>query len=303
MQTISDGEIAFDRLKKCHRRAAEFWLLFPEAHKRKAIPMVKRGRIRQSFSHWCFAKHWDVPQSVQVAKRLGLPALDLIEPKYFPLLKKEGLECSLCPIDMSPDVIFVKGYNNPEHHARVIHATKEAVDTCAAYGYPNVVVFTGLRNGIPDDVGAANCVDGFKKVVGYAEQKKVTLCLELLNSRDESGPNMGHPGYQGDHTEYCIDIIRRVGSPALKFLFDIYHVQIMDGDLIRRIRDHKDFIGHVHTAGNPGRGDLDDKQEIQYKSIIEALVATGYTGYVGQEFIPKGDPFESLSQAVTLCDV
>jgi hydroxypyruvate isomerase len=265
--------------------------------------MVKHGRIRQAFSHWCFARHWDVPQSVQVAKKLGLPALDLIEPKYFPVLKKEGLACSMCPIDISPEIVWVNGYNNPDHHARVIHATKEAVDACAAYGFPNVVAFTGLRNGIPDDVGAANCVEGFKKVVGYAEQKKVTICLELLNSRGDPGLDLGHPGYQGDHTEYCIDIIRRVGSPALKFLFDIYHVQVMDGDLINRLREHREFIGHVHTAGNPGRGDLDDTQEIQFRPIMQTLLEIGYHGYVGQEFIPKGDPLESLSQAIRQCDV
>ena len=166
-----------------------------------------------------------------------------------------------------------------------------------------MIAFTGYSEGIPDDVGAKNCVEGFKQAVGYAEQKGVTICLEMLNTRDASHPMKGHPGYQGNHTEYCVDIINRVGSPNLKLLFDVYHVQIMDGDVIRRIRQHKDVIGHVHTAGNPGRGELDDKQEINYRPIMQALVDVKYSGYVGQEFIPTRDPAKGLAEAVALCDV
>ena len=165
---------------------------------------------------------------------------------------------------MSPDPPFVKGFNNPKYREQVLKATREAIDACADFGSKNVICFTGMREGIPDDVGADNCVEGFKQIVGHAEKKGVTLCLEMLNSRVSSHPMKGHPGYQGDHTDYCIDIIKRVGSPNLKLLFDIYHVQIMDGDIISRLRQHSDYIGHVHTAGNPGRGELDDKQEINY---------------------------------------
>ena len=147
-----------------------------------------------------------------------------------------------------------------------------------------------------------NCVAGYKKIVGHAEKKKVTLCLEMLNSRVNEDMK-GHPGYQGDHTDYCMDIIKQVGSPRLKLLFDIYHVQIMDGDVIRRIRQHAEYIGHVHTAGNPGRGELDDKQEINYPPIMQALVEIDYKGYVGQEFIPTRDPAKGLEEAVALCDV
>jgi hydroxypyruvate isomerase len=265
--------------------------------------VVKNGRIKQSVVHWCFQAHWDVPQTIQIAKQLGCLSVELIDPKFFPLLREAGLCCAIAPIDLSPDLHFVKGFNNPKHHARVIKATRDAIDACADYGYERVISFTGMREGIPDDVGAANCVAGFKKVVGYAEKKKITLCLEILNSRDHSHPMKGHPGYQGDHTDYCVDIIKRVGSPNLKLLFDVYHAQIMDGDIIRRIRQHKDYIGHVHTAGNPGRNDLDDHQEIAYKPVMEALIEVGYQGYVGQEFIPKGDPLAGLRQAVVLCDV
>jgi hydroxypyruvate isomerase len=264
---------------------------------------AKNGRIRQSLVHWCFAKYWDVEKMIQVAKQLGCVSIELIEPKYFPLLKQNGLECAIGTIDMSPDPPFVKGFNNPKYHDQVIKATRDSIDACAEYGYKNVICFTGMREGISDDLGAANCVEGFKKVVGHAEKKGVTLCLEMLNSRDTSHPMKGHPGYQGDHTEYCVEIIKRVGSPSLKLLFDIYHVQIMDGDIIRRIRQHKDVIAHIHTAGNPGRGELDDHQEIAYKPIMEALVDVGYKGCVGQEFIPTRDPLAGLEQAVALCDV
>jgi hydroxypyruvate isomerase len=266
-------------------------------------PVATKGRIRQSIVHWCFADHWDVPRMIQVAKGLGCGSIELIEPKYFPLLKEAGLECAIGTIDMAPEPPFTQGFNNPKHRARILKATRDAIDACSEYGYKNVICFTGMSDGIPADVGASNCVEGFKQIIGHAEKKGVTLCLEMLNTRDTSHPMKGHPGYQGDHTEYCVDIINRVGSPRLKLLFDVYHVQIMDGDVIRRIRQHKDVIGHVHTAGNPGRGELDDRQEIAYKPIMEALVEVGYKGYVGQEFIPTRDPLAGLKQAVELCDV
>jgi hydroxypyruvate isomerase len=266
-------------------------------------PRATKGRIKQSIVHWCFEKYWSVPELIKVAKQLGCGSIELIAPKYFPMLKEAGLNCAIGSIDMSPDPPFRKGFNNPEHRARVIKATRDAIDACAEFGFKNVITFTGYADGIPADVGAKNCVEGYKEIVGYAEKKDVVLCLEMLNTRDTSHPMKGHPGYQGDHTEYCIDIIKRVGSPNLKLLFDIYHVQIMDGDVIRRLHQHKDYIGHIHTAGNPGRGELDDKQEIAYRPIMEALVDIGYQGFVGQEFIPTRDPLAGLEQAVALCDV
>jgi hydroxypyruvate isomerase len=264
---------------------------------------VKKGRIKQSLVHWCYAPYWDISQMIRVAKQLGCQSIELIEPKYFPLLKEHGLQCAIGTIDMSPDPPFTKGFNNPKYRDRVLKVTRDSIDACAAYGYKNVICFTGYNEGIPSDVGASNCVEGFKQIIGHAEKKDVTLCLEMLNTRETTHPMKGHPGYQGNHTDYCIDIINRVGSPNLKLLFDIYHVQIMDGDIIRRIRQHKDVIGHIHTAGNPGRGELDDKQEIAYKPIIEALIEVGYQGFVGQEFIPTRDPLAGLEQAVTLCAV
>ncbi len=273
------------------------------AEERRDGKAVKNGRIRQSIVSWCFAPHWDVPRMIEVARSLGCDSIELIAPKHFPMLKENGLECAIASIDMGPEPAFVKGFNNPRYHDRVIQATRDAIDACAAFGFQRVIAFTGMREEIPDEEGADHCVAGFKKVVGYAEKKGVTLCLEMLNSRVSDHPMKGHPGYQGDHTEYCVDIIRLVGSPHLKLLFDIYHVQIMDGDLIRRIREHRDVIAHVHTAGNPGRGELDESQEIQYPPVMKALLEIGYEGYVGQEFIPTRDPLVGLRQAVEVCDV
>ncbi len=263
--------------------------------------VVTKGRINQSIAHWCFGKYWDVEQMCRITKQLGCKSVIVVDPNDFPTLKKHGLVCAIAPNGM-PDPPFVKGFNNPKHHEMVIAKTRESIDACAEYKFPNVIAFTGFREDIPDDVGAKNCVTSLKKIIGYAERKKVNLCLEILNSR-VAVEMQGHPGYQGDHTDYCMEIVKKVGSPRMKLLFDIYHVQIMDGDIISRIRQYKDYIGHYHTAGNPGRRELDDKQEINYKPIIEEIAKTGYTGYVGQEFIPTRDPLEALTEAVALCDV
>jgi hydroxypyruvate isomerase len=160
------------------------------------------------------------------------------------------------------------------------------------------------EDGISDEQGARNCVDFWKSVIGYAENKGINLCLEHLNSRDGSHPMKGHPGYFGDDVDFCVKLIDQVGSPNMKLLFDIYHVQMMNGDVIRRIRQHKDVIGHYHTAGNPGRGELDDTQEINYPPIMKAILETGYKGFVAQEFIPTwDDPIAALRHAASVCDV
>jgi len=262
---------------------------------------VTKGRVNQSIVHWCFAKYWDVEKACQIAKQLGCKSVELVEPKDWATLKKYGLVCAITPNGM-PDPPFVKGMNNPEYQPMCIEKMRKAIDASSAAGFPNVITFTGSAGDISAEDGIKNCVNGYKKIIGYAEEKKVNLCLEILNSRVDIEMK-GHPDYQGDHTDYCIEIIKQVGSPRMKLLFDIYHVQVMDGDIIARIRQYKDYIGHYHTAGNPGRGELDDKQEINYKPIMEEIVRTGYTGYVGQEFIPTRDPLEGLAEAVVLCDV
>jgi hydroxypyruvate isomerase len=265
--------------------------------------VATKGRINQSIVNWCFSKYWKAEQLIQIAQKLGCKSVELISPQHWPTLKKHGLTCAIASINMSPDPPFVKGINNPKYQPRVIEVTKKTIDTCAEHCVNKVISFTGMREDISDEDGIKNCVAGYKQLVGYAEKKKVTICLEMLNTRDDTHPMKGHPGYQGDHTEYCIEIIKKVGSPRLKLLFDIYHVQIMDGDVIRRIHQFKEYIAHIHTAGNPGRGELNEKQEINYPAVMQALLDVGYKGYVGQEFIPTGDPLKGLSQAVALCDV
>jgi len=250
-------------------------------------------------------------KTCQIAKQLGCKSVELVGPGDWPTLRKYGLTCAIAPNGMA-DPPFVKGFNNPKYHEEVIATTKKTIDSCAEFGVPTVIAFTGYKwrdaedpnsGEISLEEGVENCVKGLKELCGYAEKKGVNVAMEILNTRATDHPMKGHPGYQGDHTDYCIEIIKRVDSARMKLLFDIYHVQIMDGDVIRRIRQHKDYIGHYHTAGNPGRGELDDKQEINYTAIMEEIAKTGYTGYVGQEFIPTRDPLQGLTEAVVLCDV
>ena len=275
---------------------------------------VTRGRIKQSIVFWCFnvaGEKWDIDKTCQVAKSLGCLSVEIVGPDMWPTLKKHGLICAIAPNGM-PGAPFMKGFNNPVYHEEVIARMTEMIDACAEAGVPSIIAFTGYKFRDADDPksgeisleeGADNCVKGFKKIIGHAEKMGVTICLEHLNSRDGSHPMKGHPGYQGDDVDYCAKIIRRVNSPRLKLLFDVYHVQIMNGDVIRRIEELKDIIGHVHTAGNPGRAELDENQEIQYPAIMRKLIEVGYQGYVGQEFIPTRDPLAGLQQAVKLCDV
>jgi hydroxypyruvate isomerase len=273
---------------------------------KKLTRAVTKGRINQSVAYWCFEEHWSLEKTCQIARQLGCKSIEVVGPETWPTLKKYGLACGL-----APSHLFVRGMNNPLHWDECLTAIKGAIDATAAAGFQNVITFTGFADTsgeekgskVDPDEGAKNCVAGYKKIIGYAEKKKVNLCLEQLNTRDRTHPMKGHPGYQGDHVDYCMDIIKKVGSPNMKLLFDAYHVQVMDGDLIRRIKECGEYIGHVHVAGNPGRGELDEKQEINYPPVIQALLDIGYKGYVGHEFIPTRDPLEGLTQAVRLCDI
>ena len=276
--------------------------------------IVKNARIKQSIVYWCFnamGEKWNAEKTCEVAKQLGVPSIEIIGTEDWPTLKKHGLTCAIAPNGM-PGAPFMKGFNNPVYHDKVITVTKKTIDACADFGCPSVIAFTGYKWKNADDPksgeisredGEKNCIKGLKDIAGYAEQKKVTICVEHLNTRDDSHPMKGHPGYQGDDLDYLAGILRKVGSPRIKLLFDIYHVQIMHGDVIRRIEQTKDVIGHIHTAGNPGRGELDDKQEINYPPIMKKLLEIKYEGYVGQEFIPTRDPLKGLQEAVKLCDV
>lgn len=265
---------------------------------RKAGEMaLRQGQYRHSVARWCFEKHWNLATQCQIVKELGGASVELVPVAEWPVLKEYGLVCALASSHG-----FERGMNNPKYQPECIEKLRAAVDACAANGFPNVITFTGFREDVPDDAGLANCVKGYKQIVGHAEKNNVTLCLEVLNSRVREDMK-GHPGYQGDHTEYVMEIIRQVGSPRLRLLFDVYHVQIMDGDIISRIRQYADFIGHVHVAGCPGRGELDEAQEINYHAVMRALAGVGYRGFVGQEFVPTRDPLDSLRQALRLCTV
>jgi hydroxypyruvate isomerase len=276
--------------------------------------MPLKGNINHSIVFWCFniaGDRWDMDKTCEVAKQLGVKSIELSGPETWPTIKKHGLTCAIAPNGM-PDAPFMKGFNNLRYHGQVIETTKKMIDACADAGVPAVIAFTGYKWHDADDPtsgeispeeGAANCVKGLKEIAGHAEKKGVTICLEHLNTRDDTHPMKGHPGYQGDDVDEVAGIVRRVGSERVKMLFDLYHVQAMNGDLIRRIEQCKDVIGHVHTAGNPGRGELDEQQEINFPAAMRKLVAIGYKGYVGHEFIPTRDALAGLKQAVDVCDV
>jgi hydroxypyruvate isomerase len=259
---------------------------------------IQNGRIKQSVYTWCF-KPMPEEELILACRRMGITAIDA-RPECYPLLKKHGMKLPM---------VWVHGLDtgpfSPDNITFCVEKLREGIDLAVQCDCSQVITYTGMREkGVSDEQGAQNCVDCWKEVIGYAEKKGVTLCLEHLNSRDETHPMKGHPGYFGDDVELCIDLIKRVDSPNMKLLFDIYHVQVMNGDVIRRLRQHKDYIGHYHTAGVPGRGELDDTQEINYPAVMRAILETGFTGYVSQEFIPTWpDKLAALRHAVKLCDV
>ena len=288
-------------------------------HSNKVMPgierVVKNDRIKQVIVSWpfmAFGEKWDLATLCRVARELGCHGSELLGPDAWPTLHEHGLTCALAVNGMA-DPPFVKGLNNLRYHEEIITRTRRRIEECARAKVPAVIAFNGFkyRNAldpnsgeIPRDEGAANTVRGLKELALDAERHGVTIVVEHLNTRVQNDDFRGHPGYQGDDIDYCADIIRTVGSPRVKLLFDIYHVQIMDGDVIARIREFgTDLIGHVHTAGVPGRGELDENQEVNYPAVMRALLEIGYDGYVGQEFIPRGPALPALKQAVALCDV
>ena len=281
-------------LSGCGREAAE------ETVKRK-------GRIKQVIAAWPFFKGagWSPEELVRQALALGVSGVELFPVENWGLLEGTGLVCAA-----TKSHTFVRGMNNKSHHAECFAALEGAIEATGAAGFPNVMTFTGLadtsgeENGsvVDAEEGMRNCIEGYKKMAKLAEEKRVTMVLEPLNSR-VAEPMMGHPGYQGDHFDYCMEVVKAVGSPGLKVLFDAYHIQVMDGDLIRRIEEHHEEIAHVQIAGNPGRGEIGDDQEINYRGVMKALLKVGYEGYVGHEWIPQGDAVEGLKEAIDICDV
>jgi hydroxypyruvate isomerase len=270
-------------------------------------------KFKQSVAYWCLADtvwEWSTEQICEMATSLGLESVELAPPDTYPALRKHNLTCALCFNGM-PGAPFAKGLNNAIHHEEIIARTRQSVDLAADYGFPNVIAFTGYKwtnaedpssGEIALDTCATNCVKGLADLGAYAAKKNVTICLEHLNSRDGSHPMKGHPGYQGDDIDFCADIIRKVNLPSVRLLFDVYHVQVMHGDIIRRMRAHRDVIGHIHTAGCPGRNQFDDRQEIHYPGIVAAIRDIGYNGYIGHEFIPTNNPSDSLATAKKIFD-
>ena len=255
-------------------------------------PRQAKGNVKQSLCRWCYG---GIPleKLAAEAKRIGYQSIELVTPEEFPKVREAGLTCAM----LSGADAIDRGFNRKKNHEQLLIALRDHIDFAAAHGLPNVICFSGNRNGMSDDEGLANCVVGLKQLVGHAEKKKVTVCMELLNSR------VDHADYMCDRSAWGFELAKQVGSPRFKLLYDIYHMQIMEGDVIRTIRDNQEYIGHYHTGGNPGRHEIDETQELNYPAIMQAIVETGYQGYVGQEFIPVRDPIASLEEGFWICDV
>ncbi|MCD0486637.1 TIM barrel protein [Pedobacter sp. MC2016-14] len=253
-----------------------------------------KGNINHAVCRWCFSK-LDLDTLCVEAKKIGIKAIDLVGPKDWPTLKKHGLDSSMCN---GAEINLVDGFNDPAFHATLIKNYTEMIPLVAAAGYKNLICFSGNRRGKDDETGLKNCVEGLKKILPLAEKHKVVLVMELLNSK------VNHKDYQCDRTSWGAELAKRLGSENFKLLYDIYHMQIDEGDVIHTIKENHQYIGHYHTAGVPGRNEIDDTQELYYPAIMRAIHATGFKGYVAQEFIPlKDDKIQSLKTAVKICDI
>ncbi len=266
----------------------------PLAAAEKALPADLKGRIRHSVCQWCYK---DIPleELCRAAAAIGLESVELVGVSDFPVLEKHGLKCAM--VSGAPGGI-PQAFNRRENHDRLVKFYEETIPLAARGGHPNIICFSGNRAGLSDEEGLANCVAGLKRVAPIAEKHGVTVCMELLNSR------VNHADYMCDRTSWGVEMCRQVGSERVKLLYDIYHMQIMEGDLIQTIRTHHAYFGHYHTGGVPGRHEIDESQEIYYPAVMRAIVETGYKGFVGQEFIPaRADKLGSLRQGVQICDV
>ncbi len=250
-----------------------------------------KGRIKQSVSRWCFDKI-PLDELARHCATIGIGSIELVAPKKWPVLKKHGLVCA-----MTLSHSIVKGLNRIENHDECLSKIKKSIEYTAEAGFPNVICFSGNRAGMDDDEGLKNCEIALKQIVGFAEEKNITLCMELLNSK------RNHKDYMCDRTAWGAELVQKVGSDRFRLLYDIYHMQVQEGDVIATIKEFADSIGHYHTAGVPGRHEINDSQELHYPPIMKAILETGYKGYVGHEFVPKKDPLRSLAQAVHICDV
>ena len=269
---------------------AEAW-----ARRSTALKSSVVSRLKQSASRWCYGKI-PLPDLCRSAKQIGLSAIDLLQPEDWPVVQEHGLVCSMGYPTKRNDFLAT-GFNDRANHAMLLRELEQTIPVAARQGVPNVIAMFGNRKGKSDAEGAAACVEGLSKIKALAEEQKVTICVELLNSK------VDHADYQGDHTAWGAQVIEAVGSPRVKLLYDIYHMQIMEGDVIRTIRQHIGHIAHFHTGGVPGRHELDDTQELNWRTVARAIADAGFTGYVAHEFVPTRDPLTSLTEAFKICDV
>ena len=262
-----------------------------------AAAAAAAGRIKQSACRWPYHTI-PLPEFCRAAKAMGLSGVDLLTRDDWEKVREFGLVCSMgypYPVDRSG--FIATGFNDAANHALLLGELEDAIPLAAKHGVPNVIAMFGNRRGKSDAEGIDTCVQGLDKIKALAEEQGVTVCLELLNSK------VDHADYQGDHTAFGAAVIGAVGSPRVKLLYDIYHMQIMEGDVIRTIRQHKDHIAHFHTGGVPGRHELDDTQELNWRGIAAAIADTGFTGFMAHEFEPTRDPLTSLRDAVARCTV
>jgi hydroxypyruvate isomerase len=254
---------------------------------------ASRKRIHQSVSRWCYEKI-PLDRLCEFAAEIGLEGIDLLNPEEYEAPRRYGL---ICTMGYASGGEIPEALNRPEHHAAIEAGFRTNIPLAAKAGVPNVITFSGNRRGMSDDEGARNAIAGLNRVKKIAEDHGVTICLELLNSK------VDHPDYMADSTAWGARVMQEVNSPNVKLLYDIYHMQIMEGDLIATLRTNLPWIGHIHTGGVPGRHELDDTQEVQWDGVMLAIADTGFKGYVAHEFVPVHDPLTSLRQAVKLCDV
>ena len=283
-KTLGGVVVATTALKLCERLTAA------EA----AVGDKLKGRINHSVCKWCYPKV-SLEDLCQAGKEMGLHSVELLKVEDFPVLKKHDLICAM--VSGVPGGIE-NGLNRLENHDKIAEFMEQTIPVVAEAGYPNIICFSGNRRGQDDEKGIENCAIGIKKFIATAEKHKVTIAMELLNSK------VNHKDYQCDHTAWGVELCKRVGSERFKLLYDIYHMQIMEGDMIATIKKSHPYIAHYHTGGVPGRNEIDDTQEIYYPAVMKAILDTGFKGHVAQEFIPKRpDVLASLKQGVTICDV
>lgn len=256
------------------------------------------GTINHSVCSWTYG-FLTLPELCVVAKELGIPAIDLVAPKDFTILKEHQINCSMCYT--GGKVSLTQGWNNTANHPWLIKDYQEAIPIIANAGYKNLICFSGNRDGIDNDTGLTNCIKGLQQIMPLAEKHGITIQMELFNSK------VDHKDYMADNSAWAVELCKRLGSNNFKLLYDIYHMQISEGDIIRTIQENHAYFGHYHTAGVPGRHEIDETQELYYPAIMQAIAATGYTGYVAQEFIPTGKTKEekiaALQKAIKICTI